>query len=201
MEAEIAVYFLNQLREARARTLQDAEAFPEIIYAIERLGFHLTGGADFNLEGYETTLGRLAATSALAKKIPELHREWHLPFNILYKIVKTGRNDALHQGAFARHLTEHATQLAIVLEDALMASLTKVSDYMVRDVIAASSWQPVSFVRQQMLANSFTCLPILWKSNDKENWHLISDFQIAHYLRSASYEERNNRLVHRCINC
>ena len=73
--------------------------------------------------------------------------------------LKDGRNDALHQGACARHLANHAVQLALVLEDALMPSEPKVSDFMVRDAICAAHWQPISFVRQQMLANSFSYLP------------------------------------------
>ena len=44
------------------------------------------------------------------------------PFSRLYDLVQDARNDALHQGAFARHLTIHAIGLALILEDALRSS-------------------------------------------------------------------------------
>lgn len=194
MESHIALHFRNQLRQARASALSDSEAFHEIIYAVERLGLYLTGKSS-NLEGYEKPLKNLAAESPLAQKIPDRHRRSHVPFDILYKIVKTGRNDALHQGAFARHLTDHAVQLSLIIEDALMSSLTRVCDYMVRDLIYAYPWQPISFVRQQMLANSFTYLPMLCESSGKKIWHLLSDYSVAQYLRSVPYDQRNDRLA------
>jgi len=195
METHISLHFLNQFRQARAKALSDSEAFHEIIYAVERLGLQITKGQAYNLEGYEGELIKLANGSDLAETIPKVYRAWHLPFSVLYKIVKTGRNDALHQGAFARHLTDHSIQLLLVLEDALMGSLTCVSDYMVRDPICAFPWQPISFVRQQMLANSFTNLPILRKVDRKKTWYIISDHSVAQYLRSAPYEQRNSRLA------
>jgi hypothetical protein len=58
-------------------------------------------------------------------------------------------------------LTTHAFQVALILEDALMTDMKMVSQYMVRDVVCAQSWQPISFVRQQMLAYSYSYLPFL----------------------------------------
>ena len=100
---------------------------------------------------------------------------------MLYDLVKDARNDALHQGAFARHLTSHAIELALVLEDALRRRLDSpvVGDYMVRNHVCAELWQPISFIRQQMLANSFSFLPV--KSSGRD-WCLISDLDIATYL-------------------
>jgi hypothetical protein len=68
----------------------------------------------------------------------------------------------LHQGAFARRLTGHAIELSLVLEDALRRSLDSpvVGDYMVRGPICAEPWQPISFIRQRMLANSFSFLTL-----------------------------------------
>ena len=75
-------------------------------------------------------------------------------------------NDALHQGAFARHLTIHAIDLALILEDALRSfEEPRVSDYMVRNPLFAELWQPIGFIRQQMLANSFSFLPVLKGKN------------------------------------
>ncbi len=66
----------------------------------------------------------------------------------------------------------------------------KVGDHMVRNPVCASLWQPISFIRQQMLANSFTYLPFL---NAEEKWALVSDYNVARYLRSKS--NRNKLLA------
>src|ERR1700757_614277 len=80
------------------------------------------------------------------------------------------RNDALHQGAFARYLTKHAIELAILLEDALSNGL---------DPLARETWQPIAFLRQLMLANSYSYLPVFRNDNQ---WWIVSDAAIAAYL-------------------
>jgi len=155
-----------EFREASERVLKDAEGFEEIIHSVERLGVLLTGRAG-GLGQYEDRICRLAEISPLATGIPQEHRARHMPFRNLYSIVRQARNDAVHQGAYARHLTEHVVQLCLVLEDALMTAQVLsaekepvVADFMVRDVVRAGPWEPISFVRQRMLTNSFTFLPI-----------------------------------------
>jgi hypothetical protein len=54
---------------------------------------------------------------------------------------------------------------------------------MVRGVKCASLWQPVSFARQQMLANSFSYLPLSIQRDGQSAWHLLSDTNIAKYLQ------------------
>ncbi len=71
-----------------------------------------------------------------------------------------------------------------------MSSLSKVCDYMVRDPVCAYKWQPVSFIRQQMLANSFTYLPVFMEAS----WNLISDSNVARYLL-ADNNQRKVRLA------
>ena len=88
----------------------------------------------------------------------------------------------MHQGAYARILTDHAVDITIILEDALMSELSKVSQFMVRDVVEAKPWQPVSFVRQQMLKHSFSYIPV----RHKDTWKLISEHSVAQYLRECS---------------
>src|SRR3546814_212714 len=51
---------------------------------------------------------------------------------------------------------------------------------MVRDVIEAKAWQPVSYIRQQMLKNAFSYLPV----HRNSNWHLVSDASLVQYLRA-----------------
>jgi hypothetical protein len=119
----------------------------------------------------------------------------HAGFEQLFSLVKAARNDAAHQGVYARHLTRHAIQLAIVLEDALMAEHHTVADFMIRTPVVAELWQPLSFVRQSMIENSFTYLPVL---RDGE-WRLLSDEALAAACRGApapvSNAERARRLA------
>ena len=108
-------------------------------------------------------------------------------------MVMHGRNDALHQGAFARTLTLHLVEVALFLEDTLMAITDRnITDYMVRNPVYAYAWQPVSFVRQMMLANSFSYIPVYMKKKDTEEkvWHIIAAYHITEYLRSADSDGR-----------
>ena len=64
-----------------------------------------------------------------------------------------------------------------------MNGLDKVSDFMVRNPTCAAIWQPVSFIRQTMLATSFSCLPVnIAPPDSKPQWKLVSDKAIARYL-------------------
>ena len=62
---------------------------------------------------------------------------------------------------------------------------------MVREPDCASFWQPLSFICQKMLANSFTYLPI-WNS---QQWQLLSDYHVAKYLRRGDNNNRSIRLA------
>jgi len=193
MSPEAARDFRMQLQQARENALKDAEAFDGIIHVVERLGSFCFGSVE-SLGAYQPALEKLAKLSALATKVPDVWRTVHTPFRLLYDMVKDARNDAMHQGAFARHLTTHAIELGLVLEDALrmIENATKVSDYMVRDPVCAHFWQPVSLVRQHMLTNSFSYLPV---QNEKPQWCLVSDFEVAKYLQGQSKNKRKKRLA------
>jgi len=179
----------DQLREARERAINDAEAYDELLSTFERLGCVLSGKVK-TLGAYREHILSLCEKSPLATVVPKQHRDWHIPASVLYELVRNARNDALHQGAFARHLTTHAIQLEIILEDALMREATQVGDFMVRDPVCAQFWQPLSFIRQQMLTNSFSYLPVLYEGK----WCLVSDQSVARYLR-ANVQERDSRLA------
>jgi CBS domain-containing protein len=183
LEHDAAIYFRDQFRDARARALHDAEAYQEVLFSIERFGSALTGTVG-TLGTYKEKIIARAKASPLAEYVPSRHRDSHVPFSALYEVVRDARNDALHQGASARHLTAHATQLVLVLEDALNEHATNVGDYMMRDPLCAYPWQPISLVRQQMLANNFSYLPI-WDEREEPTWRLVSDRAVAEYLRSA----------------
>ena len=190
MRIEERVYFRDLFRDARHQAFQDAEGFQQILFALERLGSLLYRRAGKQKPGdigkYEDEIKRISLASPLACDLPVRWRGYHSPFDTLYRLVRNARNDALHQGAYARHLTNHAVQLALIIEDALMVNSQNISDFMVREVIQAEEWQPVSFARQQMLANSYSYLPIRYKGE----WNLISDAAILKYVHS----ERKTRL-------
>ncbi len=195
LDPNVAVYIRDQLREARAIALGDAESFHEILFAVERFGSLLTKNSIGTLGNYKyrESINAVAEHSPLAEDIPNVFRQCHMPFSILYRSVNAARNDALHQGAFARHLTNHAIQLSLVLEDALMQGAVTVGDYMVRGPVCAALWQPISYIRQAMLINSFSYLPVLWVGDQQQaTWYLISDYTIAQYVRHA---DRNVRLA------
>ncbi len=173
-----AIYFRDEFRLARAKALADGEGFQEILFSIERLGGSLnpTGGG---LGNYEERLTQLARKSSLFDdSIPG-----NISFSILFGIVRVSRNDAMHQGAFARHLTNNAIKLALILEDAIVteARLMDAQHFMVLNPICAELWQPMSLIRQKVLANSFTYLPF----EAEGKWNFVSDYSIATYLRNG----------------
>lgn len=186
-----AVYFRNLFRDARTIALRDAEAFEELVFTVERLGSALTKNVlALGRDEYKQAIDNVALQSPLAACVPDSWRECLIPFRVLYQSVRVARNDALHQGALARHLTVHAIQLAIILEDAMMQNLSIVGDYMVPNPVCAALWQPVGFIRQAMLANAFSYMPVLTVCNDEPEWHIISDYAVACYLRSGKRDQR-----------
>lgn len=186
---QAAVCFRDQLRCGRETAVKDSEEFSEILFAVERLGSFLL--KEFaTLNRYRPAIQHLACTSPLSRDVPRRWPELHLRFSRLYELVMWARNDALHQGAYARHLTSRVMELSIILEDALMSNLGTVGDFMVRDPLCCSLWQPLSFIRQQILLHSFSYLPV-YKDN---TWQLVSDQEIAHYLRVKA-DLRKERLV------
>ena len=69
-----------------------------------------------------------------------------------------------------------------------------ISQFMVRDVVEAKLWHPVSYVRQQMLKHAFSYLPV----REENTWQLIPDFLLARFIRGAgSQNTRRKRLATR----
>lgn len=199
MDIEPAFSFRDDFRKAREAAQQDAEDFEQVAFALEKLGAYLCGTRHNGLGRYRTAIAALACNSPLASPTPEA-RPFHTPFDGLFMLVTECRNSAMHEGVFARNLTQHAIQIALVIEDALTQIITmkntdthKISDFMIRNPICAEMWQPLSFIRQSMLANSFSYLPI-WRE-DEQMWHGISDLALATYLGPNTYgSPRKERL-------
>lgn len=192
---EVALHFRDQLRAARAVALRDAEAFQEIVFVLERLGAYLSKEQG-NLGSYSTWITNQAAHSPMANEVPEELPNFHQHFDIKYDIVRDARNSALHEGALARHLTANAVELSLVLEEGLMSERHQVSDFMVRNPVCAFMWQPLSFIRQTMLVNSFSYLPVPIEEGSKTDWRLISDFRLSHFLRKSGRIDKS-RLIQR----
>jgi len=183
MDNAAKLCFADQMRSAREAAIKDGEAFDVVIHAVERLGSFLHGKQE-NLGAYKNDLNALIEASDVASVTP---------FSVLFKMVKDARNDALHQGAFARHLTVHSIELALCLEGALRNGMPAiVENYMVRNPTCAELWQPVSMIRQQMLANSFSFMPVKTQSG----WRLVSDSHLAVYLRNDP-DRRKERMARR----
>ena len=175
--------------------IEDAEGYQKILFVLERLGSYLSESQG-TLGGYRCCIRRLVECHhPNGGRPPEGYSHYFMDFDTLYEMVREGRNDAQHQGAVARILTSHSVQLSIILEDALSNVKApekdpKIKDYMVRNPVCASLWQPIGFLRQIMLENSFSSLPF----QCGETWYVVSDCEIARYLASCESEERKEKL-------
>src|SRR5258708_23556055 len=169
---EIVLHFRDNLREARALALRHAEAFEDIVFVMERLGAVLEGRMS-DLGKYRETIQNIAARSPMAVEVPSMLPELHSTFEARYEMVRKARNMALHEGALARHLTTNAVELSPVLEEALMNGHHRAGDFMVKNPVCAYLWQPLSFIRQTMLVNSFTYLPVAAGEGERASWRMI----------------------------
>ncbi len=186
MELPAAISYRDDFRKAREAAQQDAENFEQVAHALENLGAYLCATRHNGLGKYRAAIKVLACNSPLASPT-SAERSFHTPFDELYRLVTDCRNSAAHEGVFARNLTQHAIQIAIVIEDALIQIITmdhpdasQISDFMIRNPICAEMWYPLSFIRQSMLANSFSFLPVTHQSG--KPCHVISDLALASYL-------------------
>ncbi len=193
MEITQKLFYRDQLRSARAVALANAEGFQAVLHSLELIGQQLVGEVR-GLGEYEAELSSLADASPLSADIPSKWPGCHTTFRALYDELRRARNDAVHQGSHVRTLTDHAVELTIILEDALMSDASMISQFMVRHVVEAKPWHPVSYVRQQMLKHAFSYLPI----RVENTWRLIPEYSVARYLRgSRSQNTRKKRLATR----
>src|SRR5438105_8238615 len=105
MQRKKAIYFRGRFRAAREAAQHDAENFDQIIFALEQLGTHLCKSQG-TLASYANAIFALACKSPLAKP-SDTQRSFSTPFDMLFDLVREARNTAMHEGAFARHLTQH----------------------------------------------------------------------------------------------
>ncbi len=180
--------FRNELRAAREACARDAEAFDGVLFTVERLGCRLLGRME-SLFAYRECLSQLARKSTLVAEAGDANGLLHFPS--LFDSIREARNAALHQGAVARNLTSHVIELALILEDALGNELQQVRYLMVKNPVIAERWQTLAAIRQLMLANAFSYLPIHWSGK----WCFISDHVLASYLRKSNRKAEMAKLL------
>lgn len=188
-------YYRDRLRDARHAALADAEGFHHVCFAVEALGLHLSQ-EQLDLGRYWEGISKLATKAVASEQLAQDHPGFFTRFDALYETLRHARNDAMHSGAYARHATNAAIDLCIILEEALMnpkeAKRSTVGDYMVRSPVSVEEWQPLAHARQLMLKFSFSFLPVL--HNGK--WMLLSDLELAcHLKRAGSFRKAVGKTV------
>jgi CBS domain-containing protein len=173
------VAFLKRLREARALVLRDSEAFHESASVLEYIGQVMKGKIETGLAKYEEQIVELAVTVSGVEE-DAVHRQFH--------VVREARNDAVHDGAYIRHLSSRLVDLLLLLEEAVMDKLQRVKDVMVRNPVVAEPWHLVSHVRREILANSFSTIPILLDKPTPGNWVFLTDSGIMQFLRESTLD-------------
>ncbi len=174
-------YCLFLLRDGRALILRDAESFHEAATTLEQMGQILSGEIRNGLGRYRDVLLELMEMSG-QDRTDENER--------LFDVVKDARNMAVHEGSFARHLSRRLIDLFLILEEVIMTKIQLVEDIMVRNPVVAETWQMVANARRELLANSFSFLPILYDGK----WQLIADFEMMRFLRKPLDLLKNDRL-------
>lgn len=181
-------HYLAEFRAARASVLADAEAFHEVLTAVERLGLRLSSKSNglASIKKFVATIAEAAGSAWERQDGQNVSR-----FDRIFEIVRSSRNDAMHQGAAARHLSDKCVELATMIEDGLMTTLRRVEDFMIRSPVQAYLFETLASIRRKMLVNSFSYLPV----RSGNGWHLLSDAALANYLLdSRSGGERKVRL-------
>lgn len=178
------VEFLAQLRNARALVLRDAESFHEASTVLEHIGQVLAKQVRNGLGGYQSEILSLASESERCDR-EEAAR--------LFKTVREARNMAVHEGAWARHLSSRLVDLFLILEEAIMTKMDRVEDLMVRDPVITETWCLVAHARKTMLANSFSFLPIFIGGESGGHWKLLTDVVVMRFLRSAESKADSQR--------
>lgn len=182
-------FFLDEFRHARAEVLQNTENFASAIHALERFGRFLKPNG-LTLRKYRQPILEFCSEADMFQTM----EFWSgRSLAMLYSYVEEARNESMHVGATARHAAFNAVALILIIEDALVGKCFTMNDFMVSDPVCAEMWQQVGLIRQKMLTNSFSFLPVIPQQQD-ERWRLISDAQLSRYLR-ASQADRKQRLA------
>lgn len=165
-------YYRDRFRAARYAAFAQSEAFQHICFAIEEIGARLLGKVAAMGAYKPPVILFLTDNGVVASESVRDH------IDALYGIVQSARNDAMHTGAYARHVAAKAVELCLLLEDALMAPIQRVCDHMVKEPVCIEPWHTVARARQLMLTHSFSNLPLRIVGK----WHLLTEHGLARCL-------------------
>ena len=168
------IEILQQLRDARALLLRDSESFHRALITLEQVGQILAARVGPGLGAYRREI---------VEHANQVWKEPDVDFDRLFEVVKQARNTAVHDGAWARHLSSRLIDLFLALEEWNTSSMTHVSDLMVRQPVVAHHWNLVAHIRQMMLANSFSTIPYSDNPDDPKRWHFLTDYTVMSILR------------------
>lgn len=171
-------YFLQRLRDARYAALRDAENFVDICSALEELGCRLKEAKAIGLGGYEAQFRALSVYGGMEGT----------RFGVLFEQVRMARNDAAHQGVFARNTAKRAVRLCTYIEGIIMTQLQQIGDLMSGHLLLAQPHHTLSHLREEMLSNSFSFLPYQVSGG----YRLISDIDVARLLRNDRFKGKNS---------
>jgi len=77
-----------------------------------------------------------------------------------------------------------------------MSKAKLVEDILIRNPVLAEPWHLVAHVRQVMLANSFSNLPILWDGK----WQVLTDIAVMQFLKGdKEIKERQSSTIQAAI--
>ena len=115
----------------------------------------------------------------------------------LFKVIREARNSAVHDGAYARHLSGRLIEFLVLIEQNLMNTMNRIEDLMVKDPVIAEPWHLIAHVRRLMLANSFSFLP--YYNESTKAWSLLSDFSIYQHLSRGQPNAKKNELLSQTV--
>ena len=174
--------FRRQLKKARAAVQARAEAYTDILETVEKLGKYLqvcAGKAPApGLSGIKETLRE---DLFKCPGTEENCAKWQEVDGLCERLAQT-RNVSVHEGAMSRTAGQHATTLALALEERLMVLDSKrreVGAWMVRDPHIAQLWYTVSEIRNTLATHGYTALPM---KDQEGGWRLILDMDVAEYV-------------------
>src|ERR1019366_6386252 len=166
------VELLRGCRSARALVLRDSESFDAACRFLEYAGQVAKRAVGNGLGSYEEAIIWLALDPDLEGSDQATQRDG---IRRLFTVIREARNNAIHDGAWARHLSSRLIELLLAMEETLVKPLPTVGDLMVRDPVTVEGWQLLHHARRMMLENAFSYLPTC---NDQREWALISDHDL-----------------------
>jgi CBS domain-containing protein len=186
---KLLMRFFDDLSSARGSALADAEAFGPLLAAIEGIGARLAKNGH-GLAHYKAEIRQLVPQGDSTE------------FDRVFEVMREGRNEAVHTGGAARHLTQSCIRLALMLEAGIRERVGgprsdwTVGDVMVKSVHEVHPWESVRDARVRMLENAFSYLPML--KDDK--WLMVSDLAVAQWLLRPKDETPMNCTMDKLAN-